>query len=327
LGCVLKPFLVLAIIGTTASAAPDTPASIELEHASGAPCDSAIARLDPQHEAQPALACTAVAHLAVPNLGAVELDRVARQPAELGYALVLVVKQPSDTWWKLIVPSRAGCTTGTCIAPSLRSANLVRLDANGDPAFGVEVETTLDVTYSHDVRPTHAKFLEHDRLACAARAGVLDCKELDIGGYGSDCRVLGWHGTSVRYSCVESAELVPGRVNDDTAGILEADLDRMWHLVNDLDRVLFENQRDCSELAKQLDRMLDRDRETVALARSINTPAGHLPKGFVAQLEQAMNRLSGGSGSCLLDPTSQAAIDRVFVALGYQAMKWPGPKP
>ena len=302
----------ICIATTIPAGANDEVVNVELEPISRSPCDDAIAQLDPNHEIQPALTCKKVEQLRLGSTATIEIDRVVGMNASLGYALVLSVHQrPDDTVWKLFRYA-SECHTGTCNDYTLRSAHLLQLDPKGDPSFGLELETADHVSHTFKDMGSGGEFPMHDRLACAFRARVLDCKQITLGG---DCRVLGWNGTAVRYACTNEAQLVPMR-GDDADGIPQADVERVSQLYSQIDRTIAENQRDCGDLVKQLDKLVDRERDAVSLARALNTPSGTLRQRFTMELRSSLTRLSGAH-TCLEQKPVQDALARLTTALGF----------
>jgi hypothetical protein len=163
---------------------------------------------------------------------------------------------------------------------------------------------------------------EQFRLACASRARVLDCKQIVLGGRGDDCRVIGWHGTAVRYACNAEAQLVPGR-SDDTAGIPEADIEQIQTLLRHVDRVIGDNVTDCASLVTQLDKLIAQDADAVAMVRALAKP---LPRSFDRELTSSVRRLDGAY-TCLANVPAQDALGRLFTALGIEADFHFKPKP
>jgi hypothetical protein len=159
-------------------------------------------------------------------------------------------------------------------------------------------------------------------LACASRARVLDCKQLVLGGRNDDCRVIGWHGTAVRYACNAEAQLVPWR-SDDTAGIPEPDIEQVETLLRHVDRVIGDNVTDCASLVTQLDTLIARDADAVAIVHALAKP---LPHSFDRELMSSLRRLDG-SYTCLANVPAQDALGRLFTALGIKADFHLKPKP
>jgi hypothetical protein len=323
--------LVIASLAEARVAAADPEVeNVELDAVSSSPCADAIAQLDPQGEVKPAPACKQLQRLAVNGLGTVALKRVVTSDAAIaGYVLVLSVEQPAGTRWKALWFSSGGCGAGTCVDYKPRSARLVRIDPtgvpNGDPAFGVEIESMVEVSHTFKDMGPAVTTAEHFRLACSARARVLDCKQMVLGGRGPDCRALGWHGTAVRYRCTGEAQLVPAR-SDDTAGIPQADVERMYTLMQHVDRVIADNFADCASLASQLDKLVARDAELFTLARGLASPAAALPAPFARELQHSVSRLIGAQ-TCALNVPVQDALGRTFHALGLKADFHLAPKP
>ncbi len=303
------------VLSKVADAEPlDDLTDVELEPISSSPCDDATAQLDPQHEATKPPRCRQLQQLAVAGLGTVELDRWSGSTISTGYVLVLLVRLPTETRFAVLGLWGGGCGAGTCVEYKPRSARLVRLGGS-DRAFGVEVESTAEITHTfRDMGPPQS-LPEDYRLACAARARVIDCKAIRLGGRSNDCRALGWDGTAVRYRCTGETQLVPGRAAD-TDGIPQADIERVAALLRDIDHTIAQNEYDCSELVKQLDKLLDREAEAIALARAIASPPGRLPGSLEHELFSSIRRLDG-YGTCALDVPSQDALERLFHALGY----------
>jgi len=320
LAMMLRSFALVAVMppSITAAAASGEITSVELEPISSSPCDDAIALLDPQHEVAPPPTCKKLDRLRVPDLGIVELDRVAGS-SPTGYALVLSVQlKPANVVFKTLTFDVGGCGAGTCVDYAQRSARIVRLDAKPDPAFGVEVESVVHVSHTFGDLGPATDLPEHYRLACAARAGVLDCKEIAFGGRRDDCRVIGWRGTNVRYSCTGEAVLVPGR-SSDIDGIPQAKVERIDQLMTHIDRTIWENRDDCPRIVKQLDKLIDREHDEFEVARTFNTPPGKLPKSLSRGLARGVDHLTG-SHTCLTDQAVQAALNRLMGALGYNPM-------
>jgi hypothetical protein len=296
--------------------------SVELQPVSASACEDTIAWLDPHHEASPALACKKLDQLKVPGLGTVELHRIDVALGS-GFAIVVVLRRDDNIEFRPLAFTSGGCATGTCVDHTFRRAHLVRLDPK-DPTFGVEVDDDLIVSHTFkDMGPGYTSHAFY-RLACASRARVLDCKEIVVGGRGTDCRVLGWHGTAVRYECAGETLLVPSRP-DDMEGVPQIDADRVQKLDGQIDRVIAENQRDCADLVKQLDRLIDRERDGFALRRSLYS-GGKLPARFEKSILNSINRMSGAH-TCLSDPAVQQALGRLWTALGYPVKASTSPRP
>lgn len=317
----MRRLLALVVLAAPAVARADIaapPASdgevstLELEDASASPCDDAAAELDPQHEAQPPLACTRARRLRVAKLGTVELLRVTGGLYD-GFALVLAVHRPGGTLAAPILFAHGGCGAGTCREDDLRSARLVRLDPKGDPAFGLEVEFEVDVT--HTSRDLGAPYVQRDhyRAACAWRAGVLDCKQVVLG---DGCRMNGWTGTRVRYACTAQTELVPPRLAD-APRIPQADLEAVEQLMSDLRREIWDNRDDCARMATRIGAVLDHDVDAAAIARSLNTPPSKIPARFARDLQHAFDPLTGAH-TCFADKGVQAALHQLSRALGFR---------
>jgi hypothetical protein len=160
------------------------------------------------------------------------------------------------------------------------------------------------------------------RIACASRARVLDSKQIVLGGRNDDCRVIGWHGTAIRYACNAEAQLVPWR-SDDTAGIPEADIEQVKELLFHVDRVIADNTNDCASLVMQLDKLIARDADAVAMVRALAKP---LPSSFDRELMSSLRRLDGAY-TCLANVPAQDALGRLFTALGIKADFHLKPKP
>jgi hypothetical protein len=315
---------IAALAGARVAVADPELVNVELDAVSSSPCADAIAALDPHGEIVPAPACKRLQKLAVTGLGTVVLERVvASDPALFGYELVLSIERPNEPVTKALGFAAGGCGAGTCVAYKPRSARLVRLStANGDPAFGVEVESIVEISHTFRDMGAPSSVVEQFRLACASRARVLDCKQVAIGGRGEDCRVIGWHGTAVRYSCNAEAQLVPSR-SDDTAGIPEADIEQIQTLLRDVDRVIGDNVTDCASLVTQLDKLIAHDADAVARVHALAKP---LPHSFDRELMSSLCRLEG-SYTCLANVPAQDALGRLYAALGIKADFHLKPKP
>jgi hypothetical protein len=127
--------------------------------------------------------------------------------------------------------------------------------------------------------------------------------------------VLGWEGTSVRFSCTDIAQLVPLRAPN-AEGIPQADIERVRQLSIDLRSVVWNNHDDCGTLVKQLDKFVARQVDEITLVRSLNTPSGKLPRYLQRDLMQAFDPLSGAH-TCLEQKPVQDALERVVRALGW----------
>lgn len=269
-----------------------TALTVEL-NATASPCDSQ--------------SCTRVERILVPELGTIEIDRVALPEPE-ATSLVVTVRQGNQSRWLPLAIEGDTCSTGTCIGRNTESVHLVRLDPKGSAAFGVELESTVRLSHTfHEMGPPES-WAEHTRLACIARAGVTDCKLFIVDEHLEHCRVLGWKGTSVRTDCTRYEPLVTPRP-DDTDGISQTDVEKLQQLDVDVRLAIGPNRGDCAELVKQLDKVIDRDRDAFAIAR------GHLPAWVSKAITHDVADLSGG-GSCLLHEPSQRALERLFAALG-----------
>ena len=198
--------LVVALTAATAGAEP-SPTNVELTpvSASSSACADAIASETADLGRAPT--CTKLQTLRVRGLGTVEIARLEEMQGAV--ALVLSIQRSADDRvWTLLSYSPM-CSTGTCQSYALRSVRLVQLAPAQDPTVGVEVELINTTEFAGAKLglgpPRHDG--EHDRIACAANAGAVACKQLQLGGHYDDCAPLGWRGPTVRFTCASEAAL------------------------------------------------------------------------------------------------------------------------
>ena len=198
--------LVVALGSANAFAEP-SPTEVELTPvaAASSACADAIASYTAELGRAPT--CTKVQTLRIRGLGTVEIARLEAMQGAV--ALVLSIERSADDRvWTLLSYSPV-CSTGTCQSYALRSVRLLQLAPAQAPTVGVEVELINTTEFAGAKLglgpPSHNG--EHDRVACAANAGGVACKQLALGGHYDDCAPLGWRGPAVRFSCTSQAAL------------------------------------------------------------------------------------------------------------------------